>query len=232
MVRPGRRRPAGAGRRAPASRRAGGRRRRATSGRRAGPSGRDHPLDEQLDRRRRSSSRAVRSSRPARSTHTGPGPLTITSLTAGSASSGSSGPSPPMRARTRTRPRATGRPRRAAAPRCARASARRSDRRAARRSPTREHPAMHARRRARRHRSPVTAAWRQPSLPATGQATGEQAGVDGRGRRRVEPATSAPHRRADAASTSCARSARPGSRDEHDAGRAQRRAPGARRSAR
>ena len=44
---------------------------------------------------------SVRSRRPARSTHTGPAPLTITSSTAGSRSSGSSGPSPNDRSATR-----------------------------------------------------------------------------------------------------------------------------------
>ena len=63
---------------------------------------REDPLDRVAQLRAvRSKRTAVASRRPARSTHTVPGPLTITSSTAGSPSSGSRGPSPNDRSATR-----------------------------------------------------------------------------------------------------------------------------------
>ena len=87
-----------------------GRRASATGERAVGPQAErpDDPLDRAARPRRARGAGRWRSSRPARSTHTGPAPLTITSVTAASASSGSSGPEAggPGRDRAR-RPRAT-----------------------------------------------------------------------------------------------------------------------------
>ena len=98
---PGRRARAARRRRSPASRRAAARRTAARPRRRGGRAARGSARSRGAGRPRRRSDTPVGSIRPPRSTHTWPGPLTITSSTDGSPSSGSSGPSPNERSAMR-----------------------------------------------------------------------------------------------------------------------------------